>query len=77
MQGPDEILELPGPKKFWVAWRMSKKRISRENNSRKTKIRSMTVKQYQYTSHIHKEYELLAVLKHSLKFIKKLTYTNA
>ena len=36
----------------------------------------MAVKQYQYTSRNHKEHELLALLKHSLKFIKKLIYTN-
>ena len=37
--GPDQILRVPGPKKFWMPWRMTQKRISRKTSLAKYDFR--------------------------------------
>ena len=36
---PDEILEVPGPKKFWMPWRMTQRQIFRKTSVAKYNFR--------------------------------------
>ena len=40
---PEEILEVPGPKKLWMAWSMTQKRISRKTSLAKYDFRNSCV----------------------------------